>query len=289
MMVSFNLARLAPLLFLAMWSSGALFVKAGLQDSSVLSFLLVRSLGALLVMAVLLATLLPAEIRYLFSMPRLSWIRLLLVGLLLQVLYQGFFFASIAHDLSPGMLAIVLGCQPLLTPVFALERIGGKGYLVLLLGFVGLVIAVTGGGTVGVVTIPGLIFAGLSVLAMTLGTILQKHTNVNVMSSVLVQYCLSSLIFAFGVGLFGFDAKLTPQFIFSALWMIVVVSVGAVLLLVYMLKGDKASKVSTLFFLVPVITYLLDYLVYDTPLSLITISGGAMVVCSLLIYGRVIR
>ncbi len=241
-MVSFNLARLAPLLFLAMWSSGALFVKAGLQDSSVLSFLLVRSLGALLVMAVLLATLLPAEIRCLFSMPRSSWIRLLLVGLLLQVLYQGCFFASIAHDLSPGMLAIVLGCQPLLTPVFALERIGGKGYLVLLIGFVGLLIAVTGGGTVDVVTIPGLIFAGLSVLAMTLGTILQKHTNVNVMSSVLVQYCLSSLIFAFGVGLYGFDAKLTPQFIFSALWMIVVVSVGAVLLLVYMLKGVQSKQ-----------------------------------------------
>lgn len=288
-MVSFNLARLAPLLFLAMWSSGALFVKAGLQDSSVLSFLLVRSLGALLVMTILLATLLPAEIRSLLSMPRPTWIRLLFVGLFLQVLYQGFFFASIAHDLSPGMLAIVLGCQPLLTPVLALERIGGKGYMVLLLGFVGLVIAVTGGGAVDVVTVPGLIFASLSVLAMTFGTILQKHTNVHVMSSVLVQYCLSSAIFAFGVGLYGFDAKLTPQFIFSALWMIVVVSVGAVLLLVYMLKGDKASKVSTLFFLVPVITYLLDYLVYDAPLSLLTIIGGTMVVSSLLIYGRLIR
>ncbi|CAM0557668.1 hypothetical protein EHLJMEHL_02761 [Vreelandella titanicae] len=288
-MISFNLARLAPLLFLAMWSSGALFVKAGLQDSSVLSFLLVRSLGALLVMTILLATLLPAEIRGLLSMPRPAWLRLLFVGLFLQVLYQGFFFASIAHDLSPGMLAIVLGCQPLLTPVLALERIGGKGYLVLLLGFVGLVIAVTGGGAVDAVTVSGLTFAGLSVLAMTVGTILQKHTNVNVMSSVLVQYCLSSIIFALGVGLYGFDAELTSQFIFSALWMIVVVSVGAVLLLVYMLKGDKASKVSALFFLVPVITYLLDYLVYDAPLSLLTILGGAMVVSSLLIYGRVIR
>lgn len=289
MMAWFNLERLAPLLFLVMWSSGAIFVKAGLQDSSVLSFLLVRSLGALIVITVLLATIMPAEMRALTSMPVKSWFRLSIVGLFLQVLYHGFFFAAIAHSLSPGMLAIVLGCQPLITPLLAFERIGVTGYLVLLLGFSGLVVAVTGGGAVDVVTISGLIFAGLAVLAMTIGTILQQRTLIHVVSSVLVQYCFSSIIFALGVGLYGFEAELTPQFISSALWMILVVSVGAILLLVYMLKEDKASKVSTLFFLVPVITYLLDYLVYDAPLSMMTIIGGAMVVLSLLITGRVIK
>lgn len=289
MMAWFNLERLAPLLFLIMWSSGAIFVKAGLQDSSVLSFLFVRALGALLVIAILLATIMPAEMRALTSMPVKSWFRLSIVGLFLQVLYHGFFFAAIAHSLSPGMLAIVLGCQPLITPLLAFERIGVTGYLVLLLGFSGLVVAVTGGGAVNVVTISGLIFAGLAVLAMTIGTILQQRTPIHVVSSVLVQYCFSSIIFALGVGLYGFEAELTPQFISSALWMILVVSVGAILLLVYMLKEDKASKVSTLFFLVPVITYLLDYLVYDAPLSIMTITGGAMVVLSLLIYGRVIE
>lgn len=289
MMAWFNLERLAPLLFLIMWSSGAIFVKAGLQDSSVLSFLFVRSLGALLVIAILLATIIPGEIRALTSMPVKSWFRLSIVGLFLQVLYHGFFFAAIAHSLSPGMLAIVLGCQPLITPLLALERIGVTGYLVLLLGFSGLVVAVTGGGAVNVVTISGLIFAGLAVLAMTIGTILQQRTRINVVSSVLVQYCFSSIIFALGVGWYGFEAELTPQFISSALWMILVVSVGAILLLVYMLKEDKASKVSTLFFLVPVITYLLDYLVYDAPLSTMTITGGVMVVLSLLITGRVIK
>tara|TARA_R110000823_G_scaffold299017_1_gene419680 strand:- start:1313 stop:2194 length:882 start_codon:yes stop_codon:yes gene_type:complete len=283
-----DLTRVAPLLFLLMWSSGAIFVKSGLQDASVLSFLMVRSLGALLVMALLIMTFKKDEVRGLQLLPWKSWLNIVLVGIFLQVLYQGFFFGSIAHGLSPGMLAIVLGCQPLLTPLLAFERIGGKGYLVLLFGFTGLVIAVFGGGKIDVITLLGVVFAFLAVLAMTIGTILQKRTHVNVIGSVLVQYCVSSFIFALAVLLFGFEVNPSPQFIFSALWMILVVSVGAILLLVFMLNSDKASKVAALFFLVPVITYILDYLVYSTPITLMTFIGGIMVVVALLLYRKVV-
>jgi len=279
---------MAPLLFLLMWSSGAIFVKAGLQESTVLSFLLVRSLGALLVMVLLITTFKREEFRGLRLLPRTSWLNIILVGIFLQVLYQGFFFASIAHGLSPGMLAIVLGCQPLLTPLFAFERIGVKGYFVLFSGFAGLVLAIIGGGRIDVITLPGVVFAFLAVLAMTVGTILQKRTQVTIIGSVLAQYCVSSLVFLLAIFLFGFEANLNSQFVISALCMILIVSVGAILLLVFMLKSDKASKVATLFFLVPVITYFLDYLVYGTTITLLTFIGGLMVVVSLLLYRKVV-
>lgn len=282
------LTRMAPLLFLLMWSSGAIFVKAGLQEASVLSFLLVRSLGALLVMTLVVVIFNKGEVRSLQLLTWKSWLNIVLVGIFLQVLYQGFFFGSIAYGLSPGMLAIVLGCQPLLTPLLAFERIGVKGYFILFFGFTGLVIAILGGGKIDVITLPGVVFALLAVLAMTIGTILQKRTHVNVIVSVLVQYCVSSLIFTIAVLFFSFEVNSSLQFVFSAIWMILVVSVGAILLLVFMLSNDKASKVATLFFLVPVVTYVLDYLVYDTPITLVTLGGGIMVVGSLLMYRKVV-
>lgn len=282
------LARMAPLLFLLMWSSGAIFVKVGLQEASVLSFLLVRSLGALLVMTLVVVIFNNGKVRSLQLLTWKSWLDIVLVGVFLQVLYQGFFFGSIAYGLSPGMLAIVLGCQPLLTPLLAFERIGVKGYFVLLFGFTGLVIAILGGGKIDVITLPGVIFSLLAVLAMTIGTILQKRAHVNVIVSVLVQYCVSSLIFTIAVLLFGFEINPSLQFVFSAIWMILVVSVGAILLLIFMLNNDKASKVAALFFLVPVITYILDYLVYDTHITLMTFGGGIMVISSLLMYRKVV-
>ncbi|PFG11550.1 MULTISPECIES: DMT family transporter [unclassified Marinobacter] len=282
-----DLARMAPLLFLLMWGSGAIFVKAGLQEASVLSFLLVRSLGALLVMILMVVIFKKGEVRSFQLLTWKSWLNIVLVGIFLQVLYQGFFFSSIAYGLSPGMLAIVLGCQPLLTPLLAFERIGVKGYCVLLFGFTGLVIAILGGGKIDVITLPGVISALLAVLAMTIGTILQKRTHVNVIGSVLAQYCVSSFVFTIAVLLFSFEVNPSLQFVFSAIWMILVVSVGAILLLVFMLNNDKASKVAALFFLVPVITYTLDYLVYDTPVTLMTFGGGIMVVASLLTYRKI--
>lgn len=88
--------------------------------------------------------------------------------------------------------------------------------------------------------------------------------------------------------IFSFEVNPSLQFVFSAIWMILVVSVGAILLLVFMLSNDKASKVATLFFLVPVVTYVMDYLVYDTPITLVTLGGGIMVVGSLLMYRKVV-
>ena len=70
----------------------------------------------------------------------------------------------------------------------------------------------------------------------------------------------------------------------SLVWMRAVFSVGAYLLLMLMLKYSSADKVSTLFFLLSLLTMILESLVVDTTLSALTIFGVLLVCASLFIY-----
>ena len=70
----------------------------------------------------------------------------------------------------------------------------------------------------------------------------------------------------------------------SLVWMRAVFSVGAYLLLMLMLKYSSADKVSTLFFLLPLLTMILESLVVDTTLRELTIFGVLLICASLFIY-----
>ena len=106
------LERLAPILFLLMWSSGAIFVKMGLENASVWSFLTLRATGAFLLMGVIY---LCFKINSKTKLTPSILARVVVTGLLLQVFYQAFYFLSIRYELSPGLVSIVLGLQPIMT------------------------------------------------------------------------------------------------------------------------------------------------------------------------------
>ena len=63
-----------------------------------------------------------------------------------------------------------------------------------------------------------------------------------------------------------------------------VVSVGAFLLLMRMLRYSSAEKVSTLFFLLPLLTMILESFFFHHPLNFLTILGDVVVCISLFIY-----
>ena len=65
-----------------------------------------------------------------------------------------------------------------------------------------------------------------------------------------------------------------------------VVFVGLYLLLILMLKYSAADKVSTLFFLLLLLTVILESLVVDSTLSALTIFGVLLVCVSLFIYQK---
>ncbi|WP_342726449.1 DMT family transporter [Bradyrhizobium sp. B097] len=276
----------APLLFLVMWSSGAIFVKLGLMSSSVWTFLAIRSTGAMLVLAVVLAIGFRSDLRAALMLPRRIILWAVFVGVLLQAGYQGAYFLAIAHKLSPGTLTIILGAQPLLTPFVARERTSWAGKALLLTGFFGLVLAVAGTRELGDGSVLGLTFGVVALAAITVGTALQKQIGVTVARSILWQYIGSVLIFGAIVMVTGWYATPSISFLVSATWMILVVSVGANVLLLYMLSRHPASRVGVVFYFVPIVTLIGEHYIYGTAHSAEAVIGAAIVVLSSLIFAK---
>ena len=277
---------LAALLFLAMWSSGAIFVKLGLMSSSVWTFLAIRSMGAMLVLAIVWAIWFRSDFCAALKLPPWTILRAICIGLLLQAGYQGAYFLAIAHGLSPGTLTIILGAQPLLMPWVAREKTSWAGKALLLAGFFGLILAVIGTRELGDGSFLGVTFGVVALVAITVGTALQKRIGVGIARSILWQYIGSALIFGAALTVAGWQATPNLSFAVSATWMILVVSVGANVLLLYMLSQHQASKIGMIFYFVPIVTMIGEHYAYGTRQNAETVIGAAIVVLSSLAFAK---
>lgn len=281
-----KLDSIAPVLFLVMWSSGAVIVKLGLQFSSQWSFLALRAIISLLSISLVFVLLKHFNKRE-FALPTSSELKpVLLVGLLLQVFYLACYIMAIDSGMSPGLVTLVLGLQPLLTPVLCRQRLDKVKRLLLIAGFAGLCIAISGAQTLTEIGWSGIMFAVLALFSLTIGTIQQAKITIDSVQAMWFQCLLSSSIFTIPALITGWQIEWSGELIFSALWMSIVVSVGALMLLMYMVKRDSSDKVSVLFYAVPILTYLFDYLLFGTTLSTTTLLGIVIVAASIILYRR---
>ncbi|WP_413205320.1 DMT family transporter [Rhodospirillum sp. A1_3_36] len=275
---------LAPVLFLLMWSSGAIFVKLGLMSASVWTFLFLRAAGATLVLLIVLSLRYPRDLRVALTLPLRVVLKASGIGLMLQAGYQGAYFLAIAHGLSPGVLTIILGAQPLLMPWVAREAVSTAGKGLLLLGFMGLVLAVLGTRDTSTASLWGIAFGVVALVGITIGTALQKDLGLPIAQSIIWQYLGSVVVFTVCLLLAGWQATLDFPFILSTAWMVLVVSVGANLLLLYLLNRHAASQVGNVFYFIPILTLAADHYFYGAEITWMTLAGGAGVVLSSLAF-----
>ncbi|NJK43833.1 MAG: EamA/RhaT family transporter, partial [Pleurocapsa sp. SU_196_0] len=90
----------------------------------------------------------------------------------------------------------------------------------------------------------------MALLSSTLGTIDQKRfgTGIPLVTGTLAQYLASSLAFLTLAALFEpMRIQWTPQFGFALFWFVIVISLGAILLLLWLLRQHSAAQVSSLF------------------------------------------
>ncbi|MFE0028352.1 DMT family transporter [Amycolatopsis sp. NPDC059021] len=270
----------APLAFVLMWASGPIAVETGLSSSSAPTFLLLRALGsAALCWGV-----------WFFVRDRLprtgpEWTRTVVVAILLQTVYQGFFFAAVGAGLPAGIIAVILGTQPILTTLITRPGRDRRFRAGLVIGLAGVVLTVSSAlgapsraGTASMVT--GLLFAFLALGAITGGTIVQgRTTNVGTWAALAIQYSISSAAFAVTTACTG-GPRLTghPAFFLALGWMVVVVSVGAAALLYFMVARGEVARVTSLFYCVPPVTALLDLLFSGTALTAVELAGIGLVV-----------
>jgi drug/metabolite transporter (DMT)-like permease len=87
-------------------------------------------------------------------------------------------------------------------------------------------------------------------------------------------------------GIDHFAIHWTLSFIVALGWMVLVVSVGATMILYYLLRQRSLTSVTSLFYCVPPVTAVLDYVIFGHLLPALAMLGMAFVVVGLVLVNR---
>lgn len=280
--------RIYPLLFVFLWSTGFIGAKYGLPYAEPLSFLFVRYLAVIALMtAIALLTRAP------WPKAPMQWVHIGISGLLVHAVYLGGVFIAIKQGLPAGITALVVGMQPLLTALGAGwllgERVVGRQWLGLALGFVGVALVVSGkfGDTAALG--PMLVPALCALLGITVGTLYQKRycARFDLRTGSVIQFVPTALATLPVILLFdGFHVDWTGDFIFALAWLVLVLSIGAISLLNLLIRSGSAVNVASLFYLTPLSTALIAFLMFDEKLGWLAVLGMGLAVSGVYLVAR---
>jgi drug/metabolite transporter (DMT)-like permease len=270
---------LLPFLFVFLWSTGFVGAKFGLPYAEPLTFLLARYVLILALMTPFaLATHAPwpPDVR--------QSLHIGVSGLLVHALYLGGVFMAIKRGLPAGVTALVVGMQPLLTACGAGlllgERVSLRQWGGLVLGFVGVTLVVS--DKFGNVPLLGMLLPAFAALfGITVGTLYQKRfcPHFDLRTGSVIQFLPTALVTAlFAWGTESLRIEWTPQFVFALLWLVLVLSFGAISLLNLLIRSGSAVNVASLFYLTPPTTALIAWFVFGETLGGLALAGMVLAV-----------
>ena len=278
------LQRLTPALFVLLWSTGFIGAKYGLPYAEPLTFLVARYVLVVLCMlslALAMRAPWPASPRAAFHIG--------VTGLLVQALYLGGVFMSIHRGLPAGVSALVVGMQPLLTALGAGlllgERVSRQQWIGLALGFAGVSLVVSSKMTIDGVSAAELGYmltpAFAALLGITVGTLYQKRhcPRFDLRTGSVIQFLPSLAVTALIASQTEtMHIEWTGDFVFALLWLVLVLSLGAISLLNLLIRSGSAVNVASLFYLTPPTTALIAWAMFGETLSMLALAGMAVAV-----------
>lgn len=247
-----KLSKFAPLLFVLLWSTGFVGAKYGLPYADPFIFLATRVLIAALLLFVIAAVL-----KNPILIGRSAITRSAVIGFFLHACYLGGVFYSISQGLPAGVAAVVTSLQPVLVSLLAVKVLGEKLRAKQLIGlFLGLsgVVLVLGPSFEAQIPAAGVIAIVVALIGSTTATLLQKKIGAGIplIAGTGYQYLLSgAVLLAIALATGHTHIQWNGKFIAAFIWLIAVLSVGAILLLLWLLNSGSAASVSSLFYLVP--------------------------------------
>ena len=264
----------APGVFVVLWSSGFIGAKFGLPYAEPFTFLAARMIAVVLLLAILI------------GLTRPHWpsgagiLHSALTGVLMHGLYLSGVFVAIREGMPTGIIALIVGLQPVLSSTIANrwlgERVAPRQWLGLALGLVGVGLIVQGKTVGGETSLLGWAASIWGLIGITLGTIYQRRFGAGIdwRPGFLVQY------FAAGVfclaGAFLFETRIiqwSVEFLFALGWLVFVLSFSAVWLLYFLIRRAAAARVASLFYLTPPLTALMGWALFNERLDALAMLG----------------
>ena len=268
-----------PATFVVLWATGFIGARYAMPWAEPFTFLAVRFVvAALLLFAI-------ARLLGLGGAGRGEALHAMGAGVLMHGVYLGGVFWAIHRGMPAGLSALIVGLQPLITAVMAGKLLGEtilpRHWAGLATGFAGVVIVLWPKlGALGSGITPETLAASLvAVIGMSAGTVWQKRfaSGGNLMAATFWQYVGGALVV--GLASFAFETRtivFNGELVFAMAWLVLVLSVGAIFLLMTMIRDGEMSKVASMFYLVPAATAIMAWLLFGEELSLVQIFGMAV-------------
>jgi drug/metabolite transporter (DMT)-like permease len=271
-----------PALFVFLWSTGQISARFAAPYADPLTFLTIRFTlaGTLLAIFALAAG---------ATWPRrpVDWVHALVGGILLHAIYLGCVWWAIKHGLPAGISGLIAALQPLLTAALAGplagERLSVRQRLGVVVGIGGVVLVLypklagTGFFASGSETIPAIV-NGVGMIGVTAGTFYQKRflRSGELRTIAAVQYLGATppvLLAALLTENLRFEIA-WPSVLAMA-WSVLAMSIGAIVLMLMMIRQGAVSRVASLIYLMPPVIAFQAWLFFDETLSAVQLVGMA--------------
>lgn len=263
-----------PFLFVFLWSTGFIAAKYALPFIEPFYLLFIR---------MALTTIVFMLLCFAFKVKLLRPIQAghqMVTGFLVHGAYLGGVFAAIKWGMPAGITAIIVGIQPILTAFlgwsFLGERLQLRQWAGLGIGLVGVIFVLLTTGQQEYVSLnwTAMLAAITALLGISFGTLYQKRfgADVNLLAGSFWQYVSVMLLMAIMTWTFEVrDVVWDKQLIFALAWLVIGLSVTAILLLMYMIREGETAKVASYFYLVPPVASIEAWLLFDEYLSFMSI------------------
>jgi drug/metabolite transporter (DMT)-like permease len=269
------LARLAPLLFVLLWSSSFITTKVGLRHLSPLLFVAIRLAGcaAVLVVAMLVLR------RSWQPLAGWRWLHCAVAGALLNAV--GLMAPHVGLMTAPAaQVALVQSLTPLLTAALGVvllrEHLRGAQWLGLALGMVGVGLVVGEAAFASPARFQGLVLAFVGVLGLVAGTLYFGRfcRGMPLLPGATAQFLSAAAVSSLGAWLLETPrAEWTDVTVAAVAWNTLLVSLGGMGLYSAMLVRGSVARTSANFYLIPGTVAVLAWLLLGERPDLLAIFG----------------
>lgn len=269
--------RAMPLVFVLIWSTGFIVARYGLPYAPPMTFLVVRyllSIGCFLLWI--------AFSRVAWPSSRSQWLHLAMTGVFMHAGYLGGVWAAVKAGMGSGLVALIVGMQPVLTAVWLSSlgsRVTPRQWCGLGFGFAGLLLVVSGKfGQGGEATWWTLACAIGALFSITAGTLYQKRfvapCDVRTANTIqLAAACIVTLPLAL---LESEVVRWNLQSAGAMAWSVLGLTLGGSSLLYLLIQRGAATAVTSLFYLVPPVTAGMAWLLFAEPITAVTVAGTVL-------------
>jgi drug/metabolite transporter (DMT)-like permease len=260
-----NWLRAMPIVFVLIWSTGFIVARYGMPHAPPLKFLAVRYTLSLFCFGVWVAV-----ARVAAPATRAQWVHLAVTGIFMQAGYLGGVWAAVRVGMGSGLVALLVGIQPVLTAIWLSMRGGAisrRQWAGLLLGFAGLIM-----------TLDSMALALLALLSITTGTLYQKRyvAPCDVRSASMVQLAAALLVSLPFAWLEPDPIHWNAESMGAMAWSVLALTLGGSSLLYILIQRGSATAVTSLLYLVPPCTAVMAWLLFREPITALTLAGIAI-------------